>query len=52
MKKFIRTIADDSRGYGNMSLPKKIFDRWTGAGFTHVEMIFDEENNTLVVCPI
>lgn len=50
--KFLRKILDVSGEYGQVSLPKPIFDSWFCAGFTHVEMIFDEENNTLVICPI
>lgn len=50
--KFFRKILNSGGLYGTMSLPKSVFDIWTGKGFTHVEMIFDEKNNTLIICPM
>jgi hypothetical protein len=48
---FIRKILGSDL-YGSVSLPKSVFDIWTGKGFTHVEMVFDEKNNTLIICPM
>jgi len=48
--KFIRKILGSGL-YGAMSLPKLVFDNWISKGFTHVEMLYDEENNTLVIRP-
>lgn len=50
MAKFIRKILGGD--YGLMTVPKPVFDSWHNAGFTHLEMLFDEHNNTLVICPV
>jgi len=49
---FIRKILNSGGLYGALSLPKLIFDSWTGKGFTHVEMEYDEANEKLVICPL
>lgn len=50
--KFVRRIQNVSGEYGAMSLPKAIYDCWIGKDYTHVEMLFDEKNNTLIICPV
>jgi hypothetical protein len=50
--KFLRKILNASSKYGTISLPKQVFDIWTLNGFTHVEMLFDEKSNTLIISPL
>lgn len=49
--KFLRKILNAGK-YGQMNLPKAIYDNWTAKGFSHIEMLFDERNNTLIICPV
>ncbi len=50
MAKFIRKILGGD--YGLMTVPKPVFDFWHDAGFTHLKMLFDEQNNTLIICQV
>jgi hypothetical protein len=49
--KFLRNIIVNGC-YGMFSIPKPVFNIWTGKNYTRVEMIYDSKNDTLVVVPI
>jgi hypothetical protein len=49
--KILRKILNHGK-YGQLNLPKAIYDNWTTKGFSHIEMLFDERNNTLIICPV
>jgi hypothetical protein len=46
--KFSRKLAKRS-GYASITIPKPVLDAWVSVTF--VEMMFDEEENILIVCP-
>jgi hypothetical protein len=47
--KFVRKILRHVN-YGYVNLPKPVLDCW-GGDMAHVEMDFDEKNNTLTLTP-
>ncbi len=49
--RFFRKILS-SGCYGLFSIPKPIFNIWADSGYTHVEMVYDDVHNTLIVCPL
>jgi hypothetical protein len=51
MKYFRKIVCN--HGFGCISLPKLIFDYWTVAnGFSHVEILYDEDKDMLLISPI
>ena len=50
--KYFRRITISRDEYGTISLPKRIFDKWVANGYAHVELVYDENEDTLVVVPV
>ena len=48
--KFNRKLIVRDGLYGSISVPKPVLDAWDNVEI--VEMMFDETNNTLVICPV
>ncbi len=49
--KYFRKMTNDS-GYGEIRIPKSIFDKWTAEEYTHVKMTYDESADSLIITPI
>jgi hypothetical protein len=47
--KFLRKLITRNGQYGSISVPKPVLDAW--ASVETVEMLFDEDQNTLVITP-
>ncbi len=47
--KFLRKLITRNGQYGSISVPKPVLDAW--ASVETVEMLFDENRNTLVIIP-
>ena len=47
--KFLRKLIVRDGQYGSISVPKPVLDAWTSV--ETVEMLFDENRNTLVITP-
>jgi hypothetical protein len=47
--KFLRKLIVRDDQYGSISVPKPVLDAW--ASVETVEMLFDENRNTLVITP-
>jgi len=50
--KFVRKIMDTHEKYGQLTLPKAVYDCWTARGYSHVEIDYDQTNEALIVSPI
>ena len=48
--KFNRKLIVRNIQQGSVTIPKPVLDAWNHV--ETVEMLFDEENNTLVICPV
>jgi hypothetical protein len=47
--KFLRKLIVRNGQYGSISIPKPVLDAW--ASVETVEMLFDENQNTLLIMP-
>jgi hypothetical protein len=47
--KFLRKLITRNGQYGSISVPKPVLDAWPSVEI--VEMLFDENRNTLVITP-
>ena len=49
---FVRKlILHNSRGVTVLNVPKKIRDRWARDGMTHCRLVYDTEENTVLIKP-
>lgn len=48
-KKYLRKITIDRDSYGSVNLPKDVFDSFIARGCSHVELCWDDEENTILV---
>jgi hypothetical protein len=48
--KFNRKLIVRNMQQGSVTIPKPVLDAWDNV--ETVEMLFDEENKTLVICPV
>jgi len=50
--RYFRNITVNHGGYATVSLPVELFRRWTEDGATHVELLYDEEEDRLIILPM
>ena len=50
--KYIMKLMNRGHGTGGMNIPRKLYTRWIANGKTHLELIYDENQDLLQVRPI